>query len=58
LVETTSVAVAFPKEAKLTVAGEMDSDGPFFTSGWIDAERVTVPLNPLRLVTFRTELAD
>jgi hypothetical protein len=56
LVETTSVAVAVPPEARLIVVGEIDIAGPLLMRGWIDTERVTVPLKPLRLVTFRAEL--
>jgi hypothetical protein len=56
LVETTNVAVAVPPGARLIVVVEIDIVGPFLRRGWIDMERVTAPLKPLRLVTFRVEL--
>jgi hypothetical protein len=58
LVDTTSVTVAVPPEDRLIVVGEMDIPGALLGPGWIDVERVTVPLKPLRLVTFRAELPD
>jgi len=51
-----SVTVAVTPEARLIVVVERDIAGPFLIKGWIDIERVTVPLKPLRLVTFRAEL--
>ena len=56
MVATPSVTVAVPPGARLIVVVERDMDGPFLTKGWIDMDRVTVPLKPLRLVTFRAEL--
>ena len=56
MVAMPSVTVAVTPEARLIVVVERDIAGPFLIKGWIDMERVTVPLKPLRLVTFRAEL--
>ena len=56
MVAMPSVIVAVPPGARLIVVVERDMDGPFLIKGWIDMDRVTVPLKPLRLVTFRAEL--
>jgi hypothetical protein len=57
-VDTNKVDVPVPPDARVTLAGVRIGTGPFLMEGEMLAERVTVPANPLRLVTLMAELPD
>lgn len=57
-VDTNRMPVMVPPDVSVTLAGVIDTPGALFSAGEIVADKVTVPVNPLILVTLIIALPD